>query len=78
MYMRGCELRAAYPVVPIADHHDLSIGMTTIADRAMVGVYADAPSVPDADEVAFDIGTAVDELAEEASARRPSRPLAAV
>ena len=63
MFMRGCELRAAYPVVPIADHHDLSIGMTTIGDQALVGVYADSSSVPDADELAFDIGEAIDDLA---------------
>jgi WS/DGAT/MGAT family acyltransferase len=63
MFMRGCELRAAYPVVPIADHHDLSIGMTTVGDQALVGVYADSRSVPDADHLAADIGQALDELA---------------
>ena len=29
--MRGCELEEAYPVVPLADRHALSIGITTVA-----------------------------------------------
>ena len=49
MYMRGCELDEAYPVVPIADRHALSIGMTTISDRACFGLYADRETLPDVD-----------------------------
>ena len=30
MYMAGCELKEAYPVVPLAQGHTLSIGMTTV------------------------------------------------
>ena len=41
MYMAGCELKEAYPVVPLAQGHTLSIGMTTIRDRACFGLYAD-------------------------------------
>ena len=34
LYMLGCELQEAYPVVPLADQHALSIGFTTIRDEA--------------------------------------------
>jgi diacylglycerol O-acyltransferase / wax synthase len=62
MYMLGCELEEAYPVVPIADRHALSIGVTTIRDQACFGVYADREVLPDADLVASAIDESVDEL----------------
>jgi hypothetical protein len=39
--MLGCELGEVCPIVPIADQHAGSIGMTTIYDRAFFGIYAD-------------------------------------
>jgi WS/DGAT/MGAT family acyltransferase len=63
LYMRGCLLEEAYPVVPLADKHGVSIGMTSIAGEACFGIYADAESVPDADALAEAIGESVDELA---------------
>jgi hypothetical protein len=33
LYLRGCRLRAVYPIVPLARDHALSIGMMTIAGR---------------------------------------------
>jgi diacylglycerol O-acyltransferase len=62
MYMLGCELEEAYPVVPIADRHGLSIGVTTIRDQACFGVYADRELLPDADLVADAIDESVAEL----------------
>jgi WS/DGAT/MGAT family acyltransferase len=62
MYMLGCELEEAYPVVPIADRHALSIGVTTIRDQACFGVYADREMLPDSDLVASAIDDSVDEL----------------
>jgi diacylglycerol O-acyltransferase / wax synthase len=62
MYMLGCELEEAYPVVPIADRHALSIGVTTIRDQACFGVYADRELLPDADVVADAIDESVAEL----------------
>ena len=61
--MRGCLLEEAYPVVPLADNHGVSIGMTTVAGEACFGIYADAEGVPDADALAEAIGESVDELA---------------
>ena len=75
MYMLGCPLRATYPVVPLADGHTVSVGMTTIADRACFGVYADRRALPDAGLLAGDIDDALTELL--TSAGRTARLLAA-
>jgi WS/DGAT/MGAT family acyltransferase len=63
LYMLGCELEEVYPVVPIADGHGLSIGMTTTNGDAFFGVYADSESLPDADLLAELIDREVEELA---------------
>jgi hypothetical protein len=62
LYMRGCRLEEAYPVVPLADQHALSIGVSTIAGRACFGLYADRKSLPDVDVLARDVEEAIDEL----------------
>jgi diacylglycerol O-acyltransferase len=62
LYMLGCPLRATYPVVPLADRHAVSVGMTTVRDRACFGVYADRQALPDADTLAHDIDNAITEL----------------
>jgi diacylglycerol O-acyltransferase len=62
LYMCGCELQRAYPVVPIADRHALSVGVSTIRDRACFGLYTDRRALPDADLLAGEIGNSIDEL----------------
>ena len=62
LYMLGCELEEAYPVVPLADRHALSVGVTTIRDGAFFGLYADRATLPDADVLAAEIDLALDEL----------------
>jgi WS/DGAT/MGAT family acyltransferase len=62
LYMRGCPLEAAYPVVPLADSHTLSIGMTTVCDRVCFGVYADRETLSDLDALAAEIDRAISEL----------------
>jgi diacylglycerol O-acyltransferase len=62
LYMLGCELEEVYPVVPISDDHAVSIGLTTIKDRAFFGIYADRQFLPDADLLARGIGESIDEL----------------
>jgi len=62
LYMLGCPLTATYPVVPLADRHALSVGMTTVRDLACFGVYADRETLPDADMLAQDIDHAIGEL----------------
>jgi WS/DGAT/MGAT family acyltransferase len=62
-YVLGCRLREAYPVVPLADGHTLSIGFTSVADRGCFGLYADRVALPDVDHLAQCIDGAIDELA---------------
>jgi WS/DGAT/MGAT family acyltransferase len=62
LYMLGCELTHAYPVVPLAEGHALSIGMTTIQHGACMGLYADRETLPDVDRLAVHIASAIDEL----------------
>jgi diacylglycerol O-acyltransferase len=64
LYMRGCPLVESYPVVPIADRHALSIGITTVGEGAYFGLYADRESLPDADELAGYLDSSIDELLE--------------
>jgi diacylglycerol O-acyltransferase / wax synthase len=65
MYMLGCELEEAYPVVPIADKHAVSIGMTTIRDQACFGLYAASEILPDSDSLAEAMDASIDELLEQ-------------
>jgi diacylglycerol O-acyltransferase / wax synthase len=62
MYMAGCELKEAYPVVPLAQGHTLSIGMTTVRDRACFGLYADAKGLADVAKVGVALERSTDEL----------------
>ena len=68
VYLMGCEARQAFPVVPLTDRHGLSIGMTTIHERACFGVYAQADLAADADAIATRIGAEIDTLLERAAA----------
>jgi WS/DGAT/MGAT family acyltransferase len=69
LWMLGCRLREAFPVVPLADRHALSIGFTSVAGGAFFGVYADRDAAADAELLAEDIGAALDELAQAAPVR---------
>ncbi|HUB73036.1 MAG TPA: wax ester/triacylglycerol synthase family O-acyltransferase [Solirubrobacteraceae bacterium] len=62
MYMLGCQLQAIYPMVPLSDHHALSVGMVSVGGQACFGVYADREALPDVELLARDIDEAVDEL----------------
>lgn len=62
LYMLGCRLEKAYPVVPLADRHALAIGMHTNGGRAFFGIHADREALPDSDHLAADIAAELDEL----------------
>jgi diacylglycerol O-acyltransferase / wax synthase len=74
LWMAGCPLEEAYPVVPLADRHAVSIGFTTVADRGFFGIYADRKAVPDADILAREIERSLDELLAQAGASRVLQP----
>jgi diacylglycerol O-acyltransferase / wax synthase len=73
LWMAGCPLEEAYPVVPLADRHAVSIGFTTVAEQGFFGIYADRKRVPDADALAGAVERSLEELI--ASAERPSPAL---
>lgn len=62
LFMLGCELEEAYPVVPLADRHALSVGMSTVRDGAFFGLYADRAALPDVDDLALAMDAAINEL----------------
>ncbi len=62
LYLMGCEVQEAYPVVPLTHHHGVSIGMTTVGKRACFGVYAQVALAGDADRLAQGIDAAIGEL----------------
>ena len=62
LYLRGCQLLESYPVVPLAQDHALSIGMTTVQDDACFGFYVDRKVLPDADDLPAHVDAAIDEL----------------
>jgi diacylglycerol O-acyltransferase len=72
LYMLGCPLVEAYPVVPIADRHALSIGVTTVGDGAYFGLYADPGLLPEGDRLASAIGRSIDGLLEAESVADPT------
>ena len=47
VYMAGAVLREAYPVVPLAEGHTLSIGMFSYRDWMFFGLYADPEALPE-------------------------------
>ena len=62
LYMDGCELLEAFPVVPLAEGHALSIGMLTVQGDACFGLYSDREALPDAGRLGDHLDAALDEL----------------
>ena len=77
LYMLGCRLAEAYPVVPIPERHALSIGVTTVGEGAFFGLYADPKSLPGIEGLAGEIDLAIDELAGLSPAISRSEPILA-
>ncbi len=47
VYLRGCELLEAAPVIPLPDKHALSVGIFTYRDQLTFAAYADPSVLPD-------------------------------
>ena len=71
VYMLGAELCEAYPVVPLADGHSLSIGMFSYLDRVFFGVYADPTALPEAQTLPKALEAAILSLARRRRTRSP-------
>jgi WS/DGAT/MGAT family acyltransferase len=79
VWLRGCELREAVPVIPLADGHALSIGIFSYADRITFGAYADPHALPHVGDLPLALCASVlDVCALAAPARRRRRTLRAV
>ena len=63
VYMLGAELSEAYPVVPIAAEHALSIGMFSHRDHMFFGLYADPETLPEVHELPGLLDCELDALA---------------
>ncbi|MCW3065467.1 MAG: wax ester/triacylglycerol synthase family O-acyltransferase [Solirubrobacterales bacterium] len=74
VYLLGAELLEAFPVVPIADGHALSIGMFSYRDRLCFGGYADPVALPVARQLPGALNASILEL----TSRRPTRRLRAI
>jgi len=61
-YLHGCRLYEVHSAVPLSSRHALSIGVVIVAGRVCFGLFADAQTLPDADELGEDVGAAFDEL----------------
>ena len=54
-YMYGCRLETVHSAVPLAERHALSIGVVITSGNVCFGIYADAETLPDADELAEEL-----------------------
>ena len=73
VYMLGAKLSEAYPVVPLADKHSLSIGMFSYMDDLFFGLYADPEVLPEVDALPGFLEREIRALARPGCARRPDR-----
>jgi len=76
LYLLGAELLEAFPVVPIADGHALSIGMFSYRDRLCFGGYADPTALPVVRDLPGALSVAILELTAGRSSRRRLRAVA--
>jgi WS/DGAT/MGAT family acyltransferase len=70
LYMLGARLEEAYPVVPLAEEHALSIGVFGYLNQAHFGFYADPAALPDVGELPEAIDTEIRALAGPRRSRR--------
>lgn len=76
VYLRGCELREAAPVIPLPDHHALSIGIFTYRDQLTFAGYADPAALPDVGYLPRALRAELDRLRELADAPATPGPAA--
>ncbi|MCW3014240.1 MAG: wax ester/triacylglycerol synthase family O-acyltransferase [Solirubrobacterales bacterium] len=72
VYLRGCELLEAAPVIPLPDGHALSVGVFTYRDQLTFAGYADPSALPDIGHLPAALATAIAQLSSMADA--PATP----
>jgi WS/DGAT/MGAT family acyltransferase len=73
LYLLGRRVQAAYPAIPLAQKHGLSIGVLSYCGALHVGLCADPEVVPELVDVAHDLTSSFDAL-RLALEPRPPRP----
>jgi diacylglycerol O-acyltransferase / wax synthase len=73
LFMLGRRLRAFYPKVPLVLNTTLGIAIISYDGRVFFGLLGDYDTMADLDDVAADLGTAIDELASAAGVRADGR-----
>ena len=73
VYMLGAKLSEAYPVVPLAENHSLSIGMFSYMDDLFFGLYADPGVLPEVSQLPQYLEREIAALAGPSRARRANR-----
>ena len=63
LYVLGRRLESIYPQVPLAAKQALGIAIMSYAGRLNFGLLGDFDALPDLEDVALDLGQAIDELA---------------
>jgi hypothetical protein len=71
LYLLGGRVQAAYPAVPLAQGHGLSVGVLSYCGTLHVGLYADPDVVPNVLEVAGDFSRSFDALRFTVAPREP-------
>ncbi len=71
LYAGGARMLAAYPIIPLASRHALSIGMTSYDGGMFLGLNADRDAMADLDVLAQSLRESLAELLE--AARGPRR-----
>ena len=71
LYAGGARMLAAYPIIPLASRHALSIGMTSYDGGVFLGLNADRDAMPDLDVLAQSLRESLAELLE--ATRGPRR-----
>lgn len=64
-YAGHARMVASYPVIPLARQHALSIGLTSYDSHIHLGLNADRDAMPDLDDLADSIHSALEELLED-------------
>ena len=77
VYLLGCELLEAVPVIPLSDGHALAIGIFTHDDRVTFGGYADPTALPEATALPAALNAALLEAEDLPSRRRRGLRVAA-
>jgi diacylglycerol O-acyltransferase / wax synthase len=61
-YAAGAQLAEIYPVMPLAEGHAVSVGITSYNGAVYFGITADRDAVPDVDRIAASIDVSLREL----------------